>query len=143
MKVYKGFRGYIKVHEGIWRYISIHEPTFSTLFFLWLFWGPLFRHRYFLFYFLVLFGLIWSYVVLFCLIWYYLVSFSLIWSYLVLSGLIWLYFDFIWSYLLLFDFIQVPIKPKKGPGRRHLTFHWEINSNNQKPSRKADKPEKQ
>ena len=138
-KVYKAVWTYMEVYEGIEEYMN---PLFRHCFFR-LFGGPLFRHCSFLSY-LVLFGLICLYLVLFYLIWFYfvlfglilsylvlfgfiqsyLVLFGLIWSYLVLSWLIWFYFDFIWPYLVLFDLIQVPIKPKKGPGRRHLTCDW-------------------
>ena len=109
--------------------------------------NPLFRHCFFstflwstfsTLFFFVLFGLILSYLVVFSLIWSYLVLFGLIWSYLVLSGLnlpyfvlfcficclILFYFALFWLILTLFDLIQVPVKPKKGPGRRHLSTAW-------------------
>ena len=102
---------YFDVCGGIWRYISIYEPSFSTLFFF-NFGGVHFFDIVFLFYFLVLFGLSWSYLVLFGFILSYLVLFGfilvlfgLVWSYLVLFGFVLVLFGLIWSYLVLFGLI--------------------------------------
>ena len=112
MKVYKGIRGYT------WRYMKVYKHIWTHFFdivFFRLFWGPLFRHCYFLSYlvlfglYLVLFGRIWFYFVLFCLILSYLVLFWVNLRYFVLFclNLPYVLLYFVWICLILFYFVLI------------------------------------